>query len=266
MSYSENKAGAVALVGSGEFLEVMNETDSFLLQTLGGADKALVAVIPTASGLEPGSPQRWAELGLGHFHSLGASVEAAMILSRQDTADPAILELLRRANFFYFSGGNPNYLVETMQGTTAWDIITQAHARGAVLAGCSAGAMAFGGHTIGIRAMMSGQAPQWVEALGLLPGVVTFPHFDRMAGFVSPSVLKTIFSSAPSHAGKSATLIGVDEDTALVRLRPASDLNDPEPRWQVMGRQTVSVFGPDGKATIYKKGDKVFLNEMVILS
>src|SRR5689334_5791296 len=110
MSYSENKAGPVALVGSGEFLEVMNETDRFLLETLGGPDRALVAVIPTASGLEPGSPQRWADLGLNHFRRLGASVEAVMIVNRQDTADPAILELLGKANFFYFSGGNPNYL------------------------------------------------------------------------------------------------------------------------------------------------------------
>lgn len=266
MSYSENKAGPVALVGSGEFLEVMNETDRFLLETLGGPDRALVAVIPTASGLEPGSPQRWADLGLNHFRRLGASVEAAMIVNRQDTADPAILELLGKANFFYFSGGNPNYLVETMQGTPAWDIITQAHARGAVLAGCSAGAMAYGGHTVSIRAMMSGRAPQWVEALGLLPGVVTFPHFDRMAGFVSPAVLKNMLSTAPSQAGKSSTLIGVDEDTALVRLRPAHDSNDPEPRWQVMGRQTVSVFDETGNATIYKNGAKVFLNEQILLS
>jgi len=48
--------GAVALVGSGEYTDAMNETDSYLLETIGGAHAARVVVLPTASGLEPGSP------------------------------------------------------------------------------------------------------------------------------------------------------------------------------------------------------------------
>ncbi len=261
MTYSEKGAGAVALVGSGEFLDVMNETDLHLLETLGGPGQAQVVVIPTASGLEPGMPQRWAEMGLQHFGRLGAKVEAAMIVDRQSTADPTILEQLGRASFFYFSGGNPNFLVETLRDTPAWELISRSHAQGAVLAGCSAGAMAFGSYTISIRAMMSGQAPQWVKALGLLPGVVTFPHFDRMSGFVSPDLFKALISTAPGQHEAKTTLIGVDEDTALVRLRPALGPDDLEPRWQVSGRQTVSVFDQQGHATIYQNGGKVELHE-----
>ncbi len=35
MTQSRPAPGAIALVGSGEYLDVMNETDTYLLETLG---------------------------------------------------------------------------------------------------------------------------------------------------------------------------------------------------------------------------------------
>src|SRR5258706_1197357 len=140
--------GAVALVGSGEYTDAMNETDSYLLETIGGAHAAHVAVLPTASGLERGSPQRWNSMGVAHFQALGvADVRSSMIVDRASAADEAQLALLRDADLYYFSGGNPQYVVETLRDTPAWEIIAQSHASGAVLAGCSAGAMIVGGRT-----------------------------------------------------------------------------------------------------------------------
>ncbi len=240
------KAGALALVGSGEFLDVMNTTDAMLIKTLGGPEKARVAVIPTASGLEPGMPQRWADMGRKHFGKLGAQVQAAMLLGRDDATKPEILEILSNANFFYFSGGNPGYVIESLRGTPAWDIINQAHLNGAVLAGCSAGAMAFGGYTLNVRQAMSGQIPDWVPALSLLPNIITFPHFDRMSGFLTADRFKTVLDSAPS----GTNMIGVDEDTALVRTATKGE-------WLVSGRQTVSVLNAPGGVKKFKNGDIV---------
>jgi len=42
------------------------------------------------------------------------------------------------------------------------------------------------------------------------------------------------------------TLIGVDEDTALVQVADGPPSTAPSP-WQVMGRQGVSVFTADGE-------------------
>lgn len=242
------KAGALALVGSGEYLEAMNETDLNLLATLGGPEQARVVLIPTASGLEAGMPRYWSDLGLAHFGRLGAKVEEVWLVERAHAADPAILDVLSQANFFYFSGGNPVYLTETLQDTPAWEIISKAHLRGAVLAGCSAGAMAFGGYTLSVRAMMQGQPPQWVAALGMLPGVATIPHFDRMANFITPELFKAVVASAPV----GVTLLGVDEDTALVLL--------PDGGWQVMGRQSVSVFDRGGERLVYQPSQSVPLS------
>lgn len=242
------KAGALALVGSGEFLDVMNSTDAMLIKTLGGPEQTRVAVIPTASGLESGMPQRWAEMGLSHFGKLGAQVQAAMIISRDDTNKPEILDTLRNSNFFYFSGGNPGYVIQIFRDTPAWEIITQAHLNGAVLAGCSAGAMAFGGYTLNIRQAMSGQIPDWVPALGLLPNIITFPHFDRMSGFLTADRFNAVIESVPA----GTIMLGVDEDTALVRTNISGE-------WLVSGHQTVSVLNAPGGVKKYKVGDVVQL-------
>ncbi len=255
------QAGAIALVGSGEYLDAMNTTDRYLLDTLGGPAQARVVVIPTASGLEEGMPTRWNALGVEHFRALGASVEPVMLVERADTTDGAILATLEKANFFYFSGGNPAHLIQTLADSPAWEIIRRAHLNGAVLAGCSAGAMALGGYTISLRSLQGGNTPAWVPGLGLVRGLVTFPHFDRMSGFVGPDIFKAIIASALNTLSTKPTLLGVDENTALVRLHPTPNPSEPITQWQVMGQQTVSVFDEEGQAQVYQTGQKLGLLE-----
>lgn len=243
--------GALALVGSGEYTAAMDETDRALLETLGGPGATQVVVLPTAAGHEePASPARWAREGVEHFTRLGARVEPAMILNRADAEDPRWLELLEAANFYYFSGGDPQYLAATLAGSPTWDVIHRRHAAGAVLAGCSAGAMAFGGWIPNMRAAFTGRAADWHPALGIVPQVMVLPHFDRMANFIGRAVLRRMVQTAPA----GTNVIGVDENTALVRFSAAAS-------WQVWGRQTVSVFhGPgNGDATVYRTGQTVVL-------
>src|SRR5262249_26947835 len=204
-----------------------------------------VALLPTASGLEEGAPERWNRMGAGHFAALGAQVAPLMLLTRDDAADPRIVAALRSSDLFYFSGGDPQHLVETMRGTPAWDAIRERYAAGAVIAGCSAGAMMLGGYTLGIRALMNGQPPQWPAALGLLPHIAVMPHFDRAAQFVGEALFHALIAAAPADV----TLVGVDEDTALLHV--------PATGWQVLGRPTVSVFGSAGARAIYRAGERV---------
>src|SRR5579859_7232910 len=167
--------GAVALVGSGEYTGAMAETDRYLLSTLGGAGATRVALLPTASGLEPDGPARWNALGQRHFAGLGVTdIRPVHIIDAASAADPEQVALLREANFFYFSGGDPQYLITTLRGSPAWDVITAAYARGAVLAGCSAGAMALAGCTLALRQVMVGTQAEWVDALGVVPHLIVF--------------------------------------------------------------------------------------------
>jgi cyanophycinase len=234
--------GPIALLGSGEYTPAMNATDSFLLRSRAAAR---VALIPAASGLEPGGPERWNNQGARHFAALGADARPLPLIRREDAHDERIVAELAAADLIYFSGGNPEYLIETLRDTPAWAMITARMAAGAAVAGCSAGAMMLGGHTIRVRQVAAGNPPSWAAALGVVPRIAVLPHFDRMAHFVGLEVFRAIVDSAP----ESTTLVGIDEDTALVRAADGA--------WRVMGLQTVTVFDAGGARRIYAAGDEV---------
>ncbi|GIW06167.1 MAG: hypothetical protein KatS3mg060_0972 [Dehalococcoidia bacterium] len=244
---STRSGGAIALVGSGEYLPVMDEIDRALLATLPAG--APVALLPTASGLEPGSPARWNALGERHFAALGAPTIPLLLLHREDAFDESVLARLREARFFYFSGGNPTHVVETLQGTPAWAVISSALAEGAVIAGCSAGAMMLGSYTIRIRDALAGRPPTWAPALAVVPQVAVLPHFDRFAARFGTGTIQHLTESAP----EGLIVLGIDEDTALLRLRPG------EP-WRAAGRQTVSVFRAERPVEVLSPGDEIDLD------
>ncbi len=252
---AHQQPGAIALVGSGEYLDVMNTTDAYLLETLGGADSARVVLLPTASGREVNGPSYWNDLGQHHFTNLGVKdIRATRIIDAASADDPEQLALLRDADFYYFSGGDPQQIIQSMRDSGAWKIITDAYERGAVLAGCSAGAMALGGNTISIRQMMQSGHSAWATGLGIIPQLVVFPHFDRMANFISNVVFQGLINTLPD----GRTIVGVDENTALVQLAPSTD-DTGKARWCVMGQQSVKVFRRGQPTRTLHVGDEVEL-------
>lgn len=256
VSHSAHRGpGMVALVGSGEYLDVMNETDTYLLNTVGGASSAKVVLLPTASGLEPNGPTSWNNLGVRHFKSLGVNdIRATRIIDRTSALDQEQLALLQGADLYYFSGGNPQHTIETLQDSPAWKSIKAAYDQGAVLAGCSAGAMMLSARTISVRQVMMGEPITFVEAMGVIPNIIVFPHFDRMAGFLDQDRFQHLLRSVPEQY----IVVGIDEDTALVRTEP-NNLPDLTTRWRVMGRQTVNIFDRGAKPRVLCNGDELTL-------
>jgi cyanophycinase len=249
--------GSIALLGSGEYLNVMNATDAYLLQTVGGADQARVVLMPTASGLEANGPTYWNNLGLHHFKALGVKdIRASLIIDRASAADEKQLRLLNEADIYYFSGGNPQHCIEMLRDTPAWEMITAAYDRGAILAGCSAGAMMLSGHTIALRQMMEGGKPGLTKALGVVPRFVVFPHFDRMANFMNQHIFEDLLATLP----EGHIALGIDEDTALVRVTtPNSNDAFATARWRVMGQQTVKIFERGEVTSILRIGEEATL-------
>ncbi len=135
--------GLIALVGSGEYLPVMEDVDRYLLESLNLSGRhARVVCLATAAGKEgEQSVNRWSNMGIQHFNKLGADVQALPIIDRASADDVQYESILENADLIYFSGGDPGYLYETLKDTCAWYAANRAWARGAIYAGCSAGAM-----------------------------------------------------------------------------------------------------------------------------
>lgn len=235
--------GLIALVGSGEYLPVMDETDRYILEhSAQDGRQPRVVCLPTAAGTEGDETVgRWMRMGLEHFQALGAQVEALHLTNHNEAGDLQLAEKIAQADLIYFSGGNPVYLYEVLQGTPAWQAVESATRRGATYAGCSAGAMCLGEFLPDMRSFKLRSS----KAFGWLPKAHIFPHFDRMAGFTGIS-LPILQKFIPD--GEYA--VGVDEDTALV--------GSLEGDWQVMGRQKVYLITKQA-AKSYRAGDHLSL-------
>ncbi len=235
--------GLIALVGAGEYLPVMNEVDRYLLShnSASGATPRVVC-LPTAAGQEgEASWQRWNHMGEEHFRSLNAEVSALPIIDRGSADDERYVETIENADLIYFSGGNPAYLYKTMLGSKAWAAAERAWERGAVYAGCSAGAMILGRHmpdirTAGLRRLV---------AFGVVPASIILPHFDQIPSW-APMMLPLVRSRM--KAGEFS--LGIDEDTVLVG-KPGAD-------WHVLGRQKVYVISKKEMKS-YSAGERVSL-------
>jgi cyanophycinase len=221
----------------------MKEIDCHLLasvNTNGCAPR--VVCLPTAAGQEgDGSVNRWLGMGVAHFQALGAEVTPARIIDRESADDPQWESALENADLIYFSGGNPLYLFETMQGSRAWSAAQKAWERGAVYAGCSAGAMILAQKVPNFRAV--GLISQ--DAFQILPAAFVIPHFDRMRGLWSAYLF-----GVRNQLKDKQFILGVDENTAVVGKLDGS--------WQVMGQGQAHIITRGGQQDL-SAGEEVSL-------
>ena len=127
--------GLIALVGSGEYLAVMNDVDRYLLASV-NVKTPRVVCLPTAAGQEGDeSVGRWSRMGVEHFTKLGAEVRALPIIDKASANDEQYVPTLESADLIYFSGGNPQHLYETMNGSRAGSAMQKAWSNGAGYAG-----------------------------------------------------------------------------------------------------------------------------------
>ena len=217
--------GPVALVGAGEFLPGMAEFDAGLLASTGRA-RPRVAILPTASYPDGEAVfARWAAMGVSHFGALGAEVEPVLVRDRAGADDPAAAQAIGEADLVYLSGGKPAYLMGVLDGSAVGRAIAEAHERGAILAGSSAGAMVLAGHTFDFRVRLVPWPLRWRQGLGFVPGTLVVPHYDAW-----PEALSALIAL---QAPRGSVVLGIDEETAVVR-RDGS--------WQVHGRYRVTVW------------------------
>ena len=206
MPHSQSR-GAIALVGSGEYSLAMQELETQLLhRAISQGKKNTFVQIPTASSHEgDSSREKWKRLGQEQSDRIGSECIYLPIHERDDAFNPEFVDLITDAGLIYFSGGDPHRVAEIYKDSPVWDAIVEQWQSGTSLAGCSAGAMAFGGTIMGLR------RNHHSSGLALLPDIEVIPHYDKMLGWLPDRVATFILRS-----DTTSTLLGIDENTALV--------------------------------------------------
>jgi cyanophycinase len=236
---STSPTGTIALIGSGEYLPTIATVDRQLLERVSGTPQ--VAVLPTAAVPDGAKvTERWIQMGIDHFTRLGATIEPVRLFTRADADDATIVAQLAAANFIYFSGGKPRYLLETLRSTAAWQAICDVYATGGVIAGCSAGAMVMGSSLFNFPRVW-----RTIPALALAPDIAVIPHFDEIPRFIMPMI---------RSIARKTTVAGIDGSTALVGTGN---------QWTVLGRGKVTLFS-EKSTRRYLAGDDVPLQKKAL--
>ncbi len=201
--------GALALVGSGEYLPGMAELEGDLLRS--GIERGLknrYVQLPLAAGRESVDRIRyWEELGAAQAERLNSDQIFLPVFSRSDAMREDLAEQIDGAGLIYISGGDPSYLATSLINTPVWEAIERNWRSGSSLAGCSAGAMALSGDIPNFRK----QSALGTQGLNLLPTLRTIPHYNKFFGWIPDSAAKLMV-----RAPEGVSVIGVDEMTAAV--------------------------------------------------
>lgn len=249
--------GRIALHGGGEF-ETGDEPflDAIVAAALpswaaragsGGPESegALrIVVVPAAAARE--RPSASAKQGIAALKRAAARtgvpalVEGCLVVSRDKAEDPTLAGLLGAADLIHFPGGHPDLIPPMLDGTLAWRSIREALARGAVLAGASAGAMALAEQTWTPGGFQPG--------LKLVPGLIVVPHFAMFE-----SDLGAWASAIEELDAARLGRLGLDERTGVIS---SDGGRDP---WHVVGEGRAHWFPFVGERVVAVHGETMEL-------
>jgi cyanophycinase-like exopeptidase len=244
------RIGALALVGSGEYLPVMQDLESALINSgISNGKPNKFLQIPTAAGEESAERLKfWESRGADQARRIGTVQEFLPIFKREDAFNNKYISLVKDAALIYFSGGDPGYLANALYETPLWDEIKKNWLAGASLAGCSAGAMAFSSDVPNFFRMKE----EGIPGLNVIPHIRPIPHYNKFFGWVPDSAAKIVMK-----APDGTVIIGIDEDTALITgLEEETTLDNNI--WRVYGEGSVHILSGAPTAR-FKVGELVNL-------
>ncbi len=218
--------GTLALIGGGEWGEHHRALDRRLLAISGGTE---VVVIPTAASYE--HPEQVGEAASEHWAGLGATATALPIVHRRDAETAKYVKAVEHADFVYLADGSPMHLRSVLKGSDLYEALMSAYHRGAVIAASGAAA------TVLCDPMVDPRGGAYTVGLGFVTGLAVFPYH----GTAASHLLERSIELRP----RDAILVGLDEETALVRA--------PDATWSVAGSGHATVYG-DGAPQTYADG------------
>ncbi|MGC1908857.1 MAG: Type 1 glutamine amidotransferase-like domain-containing protein, partial [Candidatus Dormiibacterota bacterium] len=182
------------LLGGNEWRHGSEAADAWWL---GRASRPHVTVVTSAAQDIPDTQVGWAA---SYFGEMGGTVDGCRIQTREDAAEPYLLEQLAGAAAIYLCGGDPAAARRVLAGSQAAEALRSAYRRGIPLAGSSAGAM-----VLSRACLLPGQDFQLAEGIGLF-GAVVVPHW---------SGAERRWTKMAAQLGREREVIGIDESTGV---------------------------------------------------
>lgn len=199
--------------------------------------RTAAVILPAAAGGErPDLAVAQARAALGRVAGeLGMTVRirVAEVVDRRTAEDPVAAAMIVGADLVYLPGGDPDRAAHALVASAAGRALLAAHARGAAIAGASAGAMALCGWTW----THGGGRP----GLGLVPEITVAPHADRHAdGALADARLR--LGGLPVGMG----VVALDERTGILSGTSVAAGR----RWRVVGPGRAAWLPPGSEATV----------------
>jgi cyanophycinase len=226
MAPGEAVRGTLALLGGGEWGPHTRDLDAGLLEDSGGKE---VVVLPTAAAFE--HAERVEAAAAAHFGPLGATTTVLSVLHRREAEDEDVAEVVRDARFVYLADGSPLHLRSVLKGSALFAGLLAAYRSGAVVAASGAGA------TVLCDPMVDPRGGAYTVGLGLVEDLAVFPYHGTAADHLRQRSIELLPASA--------RLVGVDEETALIR--------DRDGHWSVAGAGAVTVYDA-GRTVAHRAG------------
>lgn len=226
--------GHLMLIGGGDKPRAAMEK---FVELAGGKDAPIV-VVPTASE-EADTIEYYTNLFMKDYGS--TDVVVLPIKTKEDANKPELVAAAKRARGIFFGGGDQVRIINALAGTPVLDALREAHRKGAVVGGTSAGLACQSEIMItgeGDFKVIQTRSVEVMEGLGFVRGdVIVDQHFIARQ---RQNRLISLILEHPDHLG-----VGVDEDTAIwVR---------PDDTFEVIGAGSVMVFDPKG-AVVQRSG------------
>ena len=231
----------LVLIGGEEFADGFEDVHAAILsQVAGGRSRGVfLPTCATHDGID--TVKYWCQKAKEKLSPVSASVETPLIVDSQSANDPASVALLASADWIYLGGGYPQVGMSILAGTHSLEALRRAAARGVLIIGASAGAMMMCTRSVVITpGLMNGtSAPEPLDCLGFVRDSLCVPHFN--ASWAERWLEDEL-------RPKDLTLIGIDEQTALVHTRGA---------WEVLGHGRVGILEKDKTLAWHRAGQQV---------
>lgn len=201
------RGGSLLIIGGGEDREDDMQILERFVALSGGADKRIV-VLTTASRV----PEKMWAIYDAAFGGMGVERRSEVrVTSRLEANDETVAAEVAQADGIFITGGDQKRLLALIGGTRLDDALHAALARGACIAGTSAGASAMSAHMLadGKTDLHPEKGAVSLGAgIGFVQRVVIDQHFSQRQRLAR---LLSVVAQNPYLLG-----VGIDEDTALL--------------------------------------------------